>query len=54
MLVARHEAPGYGVDQLDKNRNGKRSEGRLQARKEFRNPEPGTQVNKQQNREQSP
>jgi len=28
MLVAGHEAAGYGVDQLDKNRNGKGSEGR--------------------------
>ncbi|WP_292142400.1 hypothetical protein, partial [Mesorhizobium sp.] len=27
--------------------------GRLKARKEFHNPEPGTQVNKQQNRERS-
>jgi hypothetical protein len=54
MLVARHKVAGYAVDQLDKNHDGKGLEAVLWLRQEFYNPEPGTQVNNQQNREQSP
>ncbi|MBN9274935.1 MAG: hypothetical protein J0J15_32755 [Mesorhizobium sp.] len=51
MLVAGFEAAGYGVDQMDKNRDGN-CPGR-EAQKEYR-PSRELGSTKQQNRERSP
>ncbi|MDG4922244.1 hypothetical protein, partial [Mesorhizobium sp. WSM4989] len=45
--------PGMVLTNWTKTTTVSGQRGRLQAPKKFRNPEPGTQDNKQQNREQS-